>query len=192
MYKVPKQEHVDLKQVKLKDGSVEFKATVTSTDGEEVYHHDLKETYSWPPDPDFVKAVDAMKVPLATMCGLIDAETLVKAKDFVASKKQIEALENYLQFKLADIKVSGVALSGEDGNRGVIITGSYRGQAINSRKTKFTSELNFEENLEELVDLITDETYLYIFQGKKAKLESLLDPDQLVIEKELDQEVGPA
>lgn len=175
MYKVPKQDNVDLKQVKIIGGAVQFKGVVTVAEGEEVFKNNVDDKYMFPPHQDLVDAIAKLKKPLATMCGLIDAETMVQAKEFGATKAQIAALENYMTFKMAEINVSGCSLSGEDGNRGIVITGSYKGQAINSRKVKFTSDLPFEDDLELIVDEIDDEVYLYVFSGKKAELESFGD-----------------
>lgn len=182
MYKIPKQDNVDLKQIKIIGGAVEFKATITVSEGEEVFVNNVQDKYMFPPHQDLVDSIEKLKKPLATMCGLIDAENMVLTKEFSANKSQLESLKNYMTFKMAEINVSGMSLSGEDGNRGIVITGSFKGQAINSRKVKFTSDLPFEDDFVKLVEEITDEVYRYVFEGKKAELQAFNEPVQMHIE----------
>lgn len=182
MHKIPSQDNVDLKQVKIIGGAVVFKAIATFTEGEEVFNNTIDDKYVFPPHPDLVNAIEQLQKPLATMCGLVDAETMIRSKEFGASKSQLQALDRYLLEKLADIRVTGISLSGDDDNRGLIITGAYKGQAINSRRTLFTSEIPFDDDLQALVATIEDETYAYVYQGKKASLDLLEDdPAQMEI-----------
>ena len=182
MYKVPKKENVHLKQVKFLNDVVEFKATIDQSEGEEIFNTKVNESYVFPPHEDFVKAINKLKRPLAEMTGLIDAETMVKAAEFKATEKQLTALENYLTSKMYDITVTGIALSGEGGNRGVKITGVYDGMSIVSKKVKFTSELSFDNELEPLFNSIEEETYKYVFEGKRMKFAEFgEDPNQLKI-----------
>ena len=77
--------------------------------------------------------------------------------------------------------VTGVHLSGQDQNRGVIITGKIQcengsSNAVNSPRLRFSSEVfGFEEELESEIDHIEDELYLYLHENKKAQLEAFAE-----------------
>lgn len=173
MYKIPKQENVEFKQVKLKGDALEFRAVIKVPDGEKIYENNLNDTYVHSPHEDLKNSIEKLKVPFAQICGFIDAKTMIEAKDFKANAEQKKALESYVKQKLHDIVITGAAFSGDGGRWGVKITGHYKGMAITSSKIfigKDNLEL-FENEIRETVDKINDETYKYVFEGKKGDIE---------------------
>jgi hypothetical protein len=191
MHKIPKQSNFHLGQIKLKaDDTVIVIGVVVETDGEEVYENKLSDTYVFPPHKDFKDAIEKLKPTLARLSGLTDIATVIESKEFRATKQQLEAWNSYRVIKLYDVVVTGVSISGDRDDPQVVITGHYQGQAINTKRRKITSDLDFTDELKQMVDDIIDETYKYAFTAKRAKLEPLgADPEQLELEGEPEEEV---
>lgn len=174
MKRIPDEKQFKLKQVKYieSNGALEFKAELELTEGDSVYKPTLNDKYPIIPHKDLTDLLIELKRPLATVHGLIDFETVVSSKEFKATDKQLDAAAMHTKSKLFDVNVTGIAISGQDGNRGLVITGSYGGQAINSKKLKFSSTTyGFEEELEKISDKICHEVYLFVFKDKKAQLD---------------------
>lgn len=172
MKQIPKEESVEWKKVKSNKGVLTYVADVSFVEGGDTVKVSMNDTYPLEPHPDLTDALLRLKRPLAVMHGLIDLEILVDSKDFGATADQLEIASNHTVEKLEKIKVTGVALSGKDKNRGVVITGTYDGQAINSRNIKYSgTKFGFEADLEDIVDSICDETYAFVFKGKRAQQE---------------------
>jgi hypothetical protein len=179
MKKVPKKEQFLLKQVKVKSGVVEFKATLEYADGQDVIRPELNDKYPVEPHPHMIEALNKLKRPLAKVHGLIDLELIVDQKDFAATPAQQIYAANHTQDKLAKVTITGVAISGEDKNRGIVITGIFDGQAINSKRLKFTGKkYGFEDELEEIVDEIEEEVFEFAFRGKKAQLDLAFEEEE--------------
>lgn len=167
----PKRQHFHMTQIKWLNGVVEFKATLDLIDGQETYKPKLHDSYPIQPSPHMTDILDQMKNPLATTHGLLDVENVVHQKEFNGQEFQKKLAVKHTTEKLKDINVSGCIISGEDKRRGVKITGTNRGLAINSPKLLFVgTKYGFEKDLEDLADALEDELYEFVFNGKKAQL----------------------
>ena len=166
-------EDFNLQKIKYKDGVLSFKAELTLQDGETIYKPILDDKVPIAPHPDLIDLFDDMKRPLAQLHGLLDVETLVMSNDFGATRPQKLAAESHVEYKLADVKVTGASISGKDGNRGIVIIGIYDGQAINGKKLKFTGEkYGFESELEDIVQSLIVETYKFKSENTKNQLDA--------------------
>jgi hypothetical protein len=185
MFKIPQKDNFALKQVKILNEALEFKGETRFAEDEEVFINNLNDKYVYTPHEDLTDNLLHLKRPLAELCGLIDAETLIEASEFGATAQQKKSLKTYLNIKLNDVNVTGIALSGEGGRYGVKITGTYKGQSIVSPKIFIGKEEDlelFQNEVKEIVTAIVDETYKYIFEGKKASLEDFFNSDQQSID----------
>lgn len=172
MNKTPNKDQFDLKQVKVKDGVVEFKAALELVEGNETFRPELNDKYPIVPHKDLTDALMKMREYLAICHGLLSLNTVVKAVEFKLTNKQLEFVDKWREGMIFDINVTGISLSGQDGNRGVVITGTYDGQAINSKRIKFSgTSYGFEEELEGHCKTVIEETYEFVFNGKKAQLD---------------------
>lgn len=169
----PLLENFGLKQVKVIDGGVKVTASPEFTEGASVYKTKMADEWPITPSPDLTDLFLQLKSPLAKCHGLLDFETIMKSSEFKATKDQLKWCEKMIDSKMSDTKVTGISISGQDGNRGVIITGIYDGQSINSKKLKFSATTyGFEEDLESITNQIIEETFKYVYDGKKAQLEA--------------------
>ena len=105
-------------------------------------------------------------------------QDVVAEKDFKATKTQSEFAERALQTMYDNIRITGVALSGIDENRGIIITATFTADtnqvmAINTHRIKFVgkSHYGFEEDIEKVVESLEKEVFEFIYEGKAAQLE---------------------
>lgn len=125
------------------------------------------------PHPDLLTAMKGARIFLAIphhMCAVTDLiakEGKAKAVAAEANEMQQEILEN--------IDVHKLALSGNEENRAVVISGyvNYKssGSAINSPRIQLKGDLlGNEVALEEAIEEITEEAYQYVFKNKAAQL----------------------
>lgn len=177
MKTIPKRQHFHMTQVKWLNGVVEFKATLDLVDGQETYKPQLHDKYPIVPSPDLTDILLQMKNPLATTHGLLEVENFVHKKEFNAQDFQKKLAAKWVSERLKDVAVTGCIISGEGKRRGVKITGTNRGLAINSPKLLFVgTKYGFEKDLEDLADALEDELYEFVFNGKKAQLDAF-NPD---------------
>ena len=98
---------------------------------------------------------------------------MIETPNFKATKEQKNIARDFAEEALQNIEIRGISLSGKDDNVGVVISGlftvanNYK-TAINSPRIKFNSDsFGFEEELENIISEIEQETYLFLFKGKK-------------------------
>lgn len=136
------------------------------------------------PDPELENPVRNLKEKLLISCDYMIMRTIVNAPDFKATKAQKEAVEKAIDILKQKTSVTGVHVSGQDQNEGVIITGKIQAAngsniAINSPRMRFTSEVfGFEEELEGEIAVIERELFLYLHEGKKGQLEVFSEEEQ--------------
>jgi hypothetical protein len=160
------------------------KLTATFTDSKEASNGtfvnlDHQVTSDAPPHPDFLKTLEELKPMLAQASGLTRVISAMKKLQGSESKVALEVLagdlEQIEQEILADLTVTGISLSGQEDNEGVIITGVYDNGsaklAKNSPRITFNRDIyGFEEDLQELCDTLVEETRKYATEGKSAQL----------------------
>jgi len=129
------------------------------------------------PDPDLTDQIKALKDIYLMACGYMQTRTIVNAPEFGATVKQKKAVDKYIDILRSKTTITGVHLSGQGENEGVIITGQIKAAnssnvTTNSPRMRFTSEVyGCEEELEAQVNGIETELYLYLQEGKKMQLE---------------------
>lgn len=145
------------------------------------------------PHPDLVSAIESLKEYLAKCYGMDTAVVLSRSKGldkkdtdaFKVVKKLIENVHNEM---LKKIDITGIAISGTIENdkdkRSVIITGTQLMEnnsktALNSPRIKLnTDQFKFEADVQEIVDLISDEVAEYLFENKQAQLDMFAPPKE--------------
>jgi len=151
-------------------------------DGAQIYKEDTTTKRDIKPDPDFIALLDGLDVALATLHGLLDVSAVIKRPEFEATKAQLKHAETHRKEKLEFIKVDEVTLSGDDDDtKGIVLSGTYNGQPIKTRKIYFSSDsLGFEKDLKRKADLIIEEVWAYMHEGKKAQLDlmDIIDQDK--------------
>lgn len=157
-----KKDNFELKELKLKNsGGVEvtFRG---SYEHQQTYRDGLIVKSERIPHPDLRKAMDKLAEHVARIYGLSVKDT-----------------ENNLTGDLAtkEVEVFKVAISGEDDNRGVVISAKIEGfsnkkMALNTPRIVFNNdEYGYETKVEKLVDKIEAEAYAYVIERKSAQLE---------------------
>ena len=174
-------DNFDLKKVKIQNDLVETEFhEKRSIDG--VSHtlvHSLKAKYI--PHPDLLNARDKLK------------DVLIKSFHYhevndVASKylkgEQKQKVEDAFLDICNKIEVTGVSISGDEQLKGAVVTGKIESNngskcALNSPRIVFASDkIGYEKDVENAVELLTRETYKYLFEGKRAQGELFDNQDQ--------------
>jgi len=180
-----------LEKVKtIKGGGLEISYEVEDVIGSEAYHDKDNKKSTKVPHPDLTSQLNLLIPMLARVYHFTFIRDVISDSEFKAKPEQSRFAEKALQEIMERIKVTGVAISGQDENKGIIITGTFNCDqvniktAINSHRIKFNSTTyGFEEGLEEIVTKLTDEVFEYLFEGKQAQLEIFHDGDQSVSEQ---------
>lgn len=174
----PKRGNFTLKKLKhINNGGLHVEFTVSQTVGSETFTKEETVKNTRDPHPDLRNLVDQFKSMLAHTLRFKEALTVTRSKDFKANKDQAKAMERAWEALLDKLDVSGVSLSGQDENRGVIITGKLWTElgpavALNSPRLKFNgTKYGFEETLEDIVGRLEDEAFEYVFKNKASQLE---------------------
>ena len=183
MNKTPEKKDFGFKKVKIVKGQVEIEANPSFVIDGSTYSPNLKDKFPMEPHKDLINELSELKKPLAKLHGLLDVEMLIESKDFKATPAQKKAAKLHTDVKLGQINVTGISLSGKGQNEGVIITGTYGGQSINSKRIRFIGNgLGFEDEVQEACDAVVDEVYAYLYQGKITKPEPLEGGDNIADE----------
>lgn len=171
-----KKANFELKKFKVKNGKV-----VTDY----IYRHDEN------PDAEF-REYKGVVIPLQPHPDLL--MLFSQLREYLLRDYYIEpSAENLMQ-----VEISSVGLSGSDETYGCIINGVLDGLnggrlALNSSRIVFSKdESGIEQEVEVIIDSIIDESFKYLFKGKRADptLFESLDADSDVEDKEvLDAEV---
>lgn len=183
----------ELQKIKvLKGGSgVDIEFNVLREDaGATVTDRYTKETVTFP-HPDLLIAIESLKDYLIRAVGkeTIHSEKLIagfkgkfkKEAEFAELEK---AIEDHIKGEKTKITVTGIAISGYDSNKGVIITGTYLCKngskiAINSPRIRFEGEsFGFEGKLQDLCLIIQAEAYLYTFKDKQAQQQIVFESEE--------------
>lgn len=160
-----------MKSFKFVDGKVKVVHLTKIADGGLARNrkHDFEEEME--PHPDLLNELAKMKRMLAYQIGLTRLQAVVEAKEFEATKAQIKYTEKAVEEILEDVKVTGFSLSGDSLDK-VKITGSYAGIGLAGKLFSLTGDSQgFEDQARQVIDVVKDEVYEYIFNLKRAQLE---------------------
>lgn len=128
------------------------------------------------PHPDLQKALDALKLYMATRLGMLEGWDYCREHLL----KDAEALEGAMaghKTAIERCQVNGITIMGEGDTRGVKISGYLKtnkgdGTGLSVPKITFNEEkLGYEAEVAEICELITAEVYKYRFQAKKLQLD---------------------
>lgn len=175
---VPNRKNFKLSKAKLdKDGGITINYEVTESIDEQVYSKKFMVESSVDVHPDLKKQFKDLRPIVARTYNFAMITTLLESKEFKGTKAQVEAGRKLYEQLLERITINGISLSGNDDNVGVVVSASYKVKndqvtAINTPRIKFNTEsFGFETELEEILEVIEEEVYLYLFERKKAQLE---------------------
>lgn len=167
-----------LSKVKIvKDGGLDVHYDAAEAAGNEVYIDNVHRTSAKDIHPDLKQLFKDLSPIVARVFGLTSFLSMVEIKEFKATASQKETARQLGDELINKVEVRGISLSGKDANYGVVITAVL--EVLNGQKTAINTPIikfakvthGFEEELEEIVDKIKDEVYLFLFKGKKAQLE---------------------
>ena len=171
------QENFSLEKLKRVTGGglyIEYESKVS--EGNETFYITDKKTSPVEPDDDLLNKVRVLKSYLLEVYGFENIKKIINDKGFKATEPQKKAAEKGYLAISNDVEITGFSIHGKEGNRNIIINGKLTIQklgvvALNTPRIKFSANnYGWEDKLEELVESIKTETYLYLFEGKRAQL----------------------
>lgn len=124
------------------------------------------------PHPDLIESIKKLDVFLARTNGYLDLKTVIPNMELTGDQRQ--TCERLMSNTVRKIRATGLSLSGEDKNFGVVITGKFACDnkidiAINSPRIVLSRDVfKFEIELSELIDRIIEEAYCYRIEGKRS------------------------
>jgi len=171
----------DLKKVKLVKGGgleVEYSTSETSgngPEGPEIYGSTHKDKSTKFPHPDLTELLKQFKPMVARVFNFSFFRELVQHEDFNAKEEQSRIAERFYQEIIGKIEINGIALSGDGANCGCIVMASFLTEvnknkaALNVPRIKFNSTtFGFEEEMQDLADMVKEETFKFLFENKVA------------------------
>lgn len=170
-------------------GGLDVKYVIQHRNKDVVNEKSFQQKNPMVPHPDLMQSIEKLDIYLAKVYGLnrmdaIRGSAELSNKEAAAFKDLKKIIDAANKEQLDRTSVTGIAISGEDKNLGVIITGTYAcdnniDSAINSPRIKLVGEtFKFEADLAELVDKIVEETFCYLFENKRADPELFGDDDE--------------
>ena len=176
-FKNPTEKDVNLSKVKiLPEGGIQASYQVTQSVDGEVSVIERTETCTRDVHPDLLRMFADLRNIVGRVFGITSFLSLLESDEMKLPAAKQELGRNFARELLEKIDVRGVAWSGSDDNRGVVITAVLETSnglktAINTPRIK-TAQISygFEEELETIVDNISHEVYAYLFEGKQAQL----------------------
>lgn len=161
-----------LKKIKVKGDSVELDIRASFSDSDESWKTDM-DGIKVPliPHPDMTDILGKLKRMLAYQIGVTALTPIISAPEFKATAAQKKFFEKAVDEILADVKVSGYSLTGEQLKK-ISITGSYKGQGVSGRNFDLEGDQHgFESDVQEMVDQMEDEAYEFLFGFKRYQME---------------------
>jgi hypothetical protein len=158
-------------------GGVSMKFKTTRVIGSDSYEdtEDLKSSKE--AHPDLVDLFTKMRAMVGQIIGLTSIREVVNSPKFGGDKIQSKAIDSYIDEMLKKIKITGISISGKDKNKGVVITSTYQVDnkqviALNTPRIMLSAESRgFEQDLENLVEEIENESFEFCFKNKVANPE---------------------
>jgi hypothetical protein len=175
--KNPKRENFKLTKIKLSGGAVEISYTLQEVIGGDTYKSNQMQKSTKNAHPDLEENLFAMAPMVAQILCFTNARDIALKKEFKADAYQKECMAKYVDYIVEKFMIYGIAISGEDGKRGVqIVTGfavdNNQRTTITTPKILFSGESRgFEEKLEEMVATVEREAFEFVYNGKVANPE---------------------
>ncbi len=187
-----------IKKVKLiTDGGVDLSYISLLQENETSFTDKFEVESSKHPHPDLVNAIKALKPYVMKIVGLDIGQTVEEANLTTKEKASFKGLGKAMQRIKSkgeeNVKVTGIALSGDADNLNVIITSvltTTKGFkiAINTPKCNLSSDVyGFEPAFRDDVDLVVEEARMFLLEDKKAQLSLEFNSEEE--EKEAEEKV---
>lgn len=167
-----------LSKVKLiKDGGIACDYEVEEVVGSEVYNNKYHTESAKLEHPDMRNCFEELKPIIARIYHLTFFKSLMETPEFDATKMQKDLAIVAFAEVMEKVDVTGISLSGEDENVGVVITGTFTADsnqkmAINTHRIRIEDDrYGFEQEMEEVIAKIEKEVYAYLFEDKQAQLQ---------------------
>lgn len=157
------------------DAGVDVKYTLATKEGAAMHEDEYTIRCSVVPHPHLIEAIRALDIFIARSNGYVDLETVAPKMELDGDQRK--TVERILKNTLDKITPTGLALSGADKTRGIVITAKYACSnksdiAINSPRIIFERDIfKFEAELAEKVDRVIEEIFCYLFEDKKSQVE---------------------
>jgi hypothetical protein len=197
--KNPSKTNFKLNKLKLISGgglSVEY--TLQEVIGADTYQSKQKQDSTKQAHLDLEENLIALAPMVAQVFCFTNARDIVMSPVFKADILQKESVAKYVDFIHEKIRITGIAVSGEEGKRGVVITASFavdnnQRVAINTPRILLVSESRgFEAKLIAIVDSLESEAYDFIYNSKVANPEifNYSGEDEVFAEEWKDEKEG--
>jgi hypothetical protein len=177
----------ELSKIKLlKNGGIEIAYSQAMTSGDVTNTDTFLRKSTKDPHPDMVNAIAGLNKYLAKVHNLLAFKSLLKINATAKLSEAVKTMESTFEKLegevLKHIEVTGVSISGDEDNMGIVITGvnRYNGEAIalnTSRINLSGTKHGFEIGLAEDIEFIIEEVKAYLFKGKAAQLELDFDAE---------------
>lgn len=171
----------ELKKLKLmKGGGIEIKYTLNDKDDHATHQEENLKKSTKEPHPDMKDALKELREFVASTHNMMPHKALSHLK---ATAKVEESIKNLSAVfaeveneTLEKIKISGISLSGDENNRGVVIMAvnefNKEKIALNTPLIRLAGDKwGWEVKLNDIVDSLINEASEFIFNGKAEQLE---------------------
>lgn len=173
----PSEKNFNLSKVKLNpNGGLQADYQITETVGGEPSITDYHANVTRDIHPDLQGLFEDLRPIVARVFNITSFLTLIESGEMKATKQQKENARAFGEELINKIDVRGVSWSGTADNVGIVITSVFETPnglktCINTPKIKLGQiSFGFEEELEQIVELIKKEVYEFLFNGKQAQL----------------------
>lgn len=173
----PSEKNFNLSKVKLNpNGGLQADYQLTETVGGETSITDYHATVSRDIHPDLRGLFDDLRPIVARVFNITSFLTLVESGEMKSTKQQKENARAFADELIQKIDVRGLSWSGTEDNVGIVITSVFETPnglktCINTPRIKIAQiSFGFEEELEQIVELVKKEVYEFLFNGKQAQL----------------------
>lgn len=169
----PKKENFSIKQVELNDaGGLKVKYEIYEQSGEEEYRYIYQVENQKIIHPDMYFPFHHLKYNVGKIFNMITVAEFINESDVNNDIK--EATSDLSDSILDRIKISGISIIGKESNKFLVIKSVY--MAENGYKTvlktpKIKLDITEDSVLCDIVSVIEEEVYEYLFNNKQAQLD---------------------
>lgn len=169
-----KEQDFEFKKLKTNGGGLNVDFSYSYAVKKEVHTNVVPLESTSPPHPELTNLLDKLKPVIADIFMFNFPRELCMINEFEATTEQSRYLERYYIEQIKKIDITGIAVSGSEEKKKVVITATYENKmgvtAINSKPISLSgSKYGFEEDVENIVNELISEAYLYVFKGKSAE-----------------------
>lgn len=147
-------------------------------DSAETIETNRKSKYN--PHPDLVSFKNDLKHYLVKAFHLLEGYDI--AEKYLKGEQKQKAIDGKIEL-LQKVEVTGVSVGGSDELEGIVISGKIESNngskcAINTPRIVFSSDkLGYEKEVQSIFELLENEVYKYIFDGKSGEATLFNNPE---------------